>query len=469
MLGRTKFSLLFIGRETIARGDFDGRGRRRGVWTRVRPLAGELPELIDIAAHLDRAPLGKTWILADDLWTHRLSIGREQLAGLATAEITRALGFEAESLSGQSALDSDLGLRRLEGTRDAEEFWVMQAPHWVRDQAEAIVARARGRLAGMLHPGGAPGRLENRTSSPLGWGRLERWGSATIAVGAAPDGKTHFALAGADARTATAKGLLDRWRLSLGADAEVEQLSESGQALLAGDRPPLRLAQPEVLDAWLELWARTLAQPAPPVPYVAPPKRPVSAGARYAVGVALFLLVAGVGSVDYVVTAGRIRTLELQIKHRRLQEQELAAAGKQLKEWEKKAVDEGARLASLQEAVPAAEAAQETYRRRWSALLSLLHDGCPNDVVIREISRNGRAPTIKGVSLGLEPLNELVVEFGRKLTPLGWTLVPRYEIDQVSASGRPLYRFQIELTNRPLEVDARPKPPEFVSLENLLP
>jgi hypothetical protein len=448
VFGRSHITLLFIGRRQLVRADFDSGGRLRRHWDRQRPAAGELPEMIEVAARLDHSPVGRTWVLADDLWTQRLSLGRDQSQGLSPAEIERALAFEAESLSGQSAFDSDTSAFTLESTRETSEYWVLQIPHWVRDQAEATITRAGGKLAGMLHPSGLRAWLGEGSRPAAGWGRIERWGQVTLAVGQSPDGGDCRTLASGDPRSAGWRLSIERWRAQLGERAELSQLSEDAPESGGDFGPVLSLSDSSVRLAWLTAWGAEAAAKMPGLPFIAPPARPISTRTRLVLGGALLLATLTAVGVDYGFSRSAVQRLESQLEQLKRNEQELATAQKDLGAVDQQLADEARRISLLQSEVPQAEAARRVYRSRAGRLLEVLAECASEEVVIREIAQDAAGPAIRGAGLGLDSVNRFVVALGKQLAPLGWSPAPHYAAEKVASNGVALYRFEVRLVER---------------------
>lgn len=447
-----KTTLLFIGRDRLVRCDLDSRGRKLGIWVHDRALSAELPELIETTARLNRARVGRTWILAEDLWTQKLTVNHDMLAGLSAAEVARALAFEAESLSGQSAVDSDLGFVRLEGTRELQEFWVVQVPHWIRDRAETAISRAGGKLAGLLHPGGLPAYFSPRHPEPPGgWGRVESWTGVTVLVGSSSDGRLKVNIAPGDSRATAWQRTIDGWLGSLGATRALQHLSARGVPLpLSAETVDLSPNDPQMLDHWLAAWGTVLQRPQVTLPHVVPPKRPISLATRVAIAALLFGLVGAIAGADFVVSHLSILLLKDEIAKSQKIERDQTAVQKEVSDLEKRLVEEKKRVARLQGEVPLTEAAVAVYRRRWSQLLGILAESCPGEVVVSELKSSDQGLTVKGKSLGLKPLNEFTVVMGRKLAPLGWSIAPNYELSVRHLGKGELYSYSLELVEKPL-------------------
>lgn len=455
MFTSRKTTLLFIARDRLVRVDVDARGRVLGLWQRERGVTAELPELIDTAARLDRAKPGKTWVLAEDFWSQKLTVNHDALLGLSPAEAAKALGFEAESLSGQSAIDADLNYVRLEGTRERAEYWVLQVPNWVRDQAEGSIRRLGGQFAGLIHPGGLPVPIADRNAAGP-WGRIETWTGVTIAVGQASDGRMRIAIAAGDGRQAAWQRAMEAWLASLGPISRLQHLTERPQPLpLPQAAETLNLHDRHVLEAWLLQWAAALQRTEPAVPHLLPPKRPMSQGARAAISLGLLAIVGGLALADQVVVRLQMALLDAEIKAHQKADQDQTAARKEVTDLEKKIADEQKRVDRLAADVPQTEAAVGVFRRRWTELLGVLARSCPDDVVVQKIAQEGNGLKVSGKSLGQQPLSDFAVELGKQLSPLGWSVAPEYELHLEHLERGKLYSFSLQLVDR----NPLPKPP----------
>ncbi|WP_254510184.1 PilN domain-containing protein [Anatilimnocola floriformis] len=442
-----KTTLLFIARDRLVRMDIDARGQAIGLWQRERGVTAELPELIDTAARLDRTKPGKTWVLAEDFWAQKLTVNQDMLVGLSHADAAKALGFEAESLSGQSAIDADLNFVRLEGTRERSEYWVLQVPNWVRDQAENSIRRAGGQFAGLLHPGGLPTPIDRNATGT--WGRIETWSGITLAVGQASDSRMKLAIAAGDSRATAWQRAMESWLSSLGPTSRLQHLTERPQTLpLPQTAESLNLHDRHVLEAWLLQWAAFLQRSEPAVPHILPAKRPMSQGMRVAIAITLLLIVCGIAATDQILTRLQMAVLKAEIAAYQKTDQDQAAAKKQVDELEKKIKEEQKRVDRLSVAIPQTEAAVDIFRRRWTELLGILSRACPQDVVVQRIRREGNSVRIEGKSLEQPPLSDFAVELGRQLGPLGWSVAPEYEIKPEFLKHGKVYAFSLQLVDR---------------------
>lgn len=473
-------TLIFLGRERIVRCDVDPVRRTQiGCWARPRPMAAEVPALVETALRLATKRPGKVWVLAEDFWTHKLAVSPEAMIGLTPAEIGRALAFEAESLSGQQAVDSELGFTPLGVQENREEFWVVQTPSWVRDQVDECVQKAGGQLAGLIHPAGLPVPMSPPAVQFVPWQRTEYWQGLIASVGAAADGRLRQSMVSADARNAAAARALDQWRQELGHTAINEQLAinrRGAPADLAGT--VFDLSDEGTLSRWLLGWGLVLSQQATSVPTIAPMRRPMSPAARLAIALAIATVVVGIAAVDRWRLNGRLESLhadaaaigaraKLAIQASAATDASIAAKTQEIADKTKQTEDrdkevEGHRqaiaklegqveqaelgLARVAADVPHAEQSIIAYRDRWAKLLMLAAAHCPEHVVVRGMGSNNRTPAIRGVSLGVGPITAFAADLSEQLRPLGWTVHPSYSAVEHAAGTAALYEFTISLS-----------------------
>ncbi len=116
----------------------------------ARPAGTDFPGAVRLAASLG-GKVATTWVVVDDLFTQRLTLGPAQVAGLTPDQLTRALSFEAEPFSGLPVTESATGYRGEGGG----VFTVVQMRAADRAGAVQAVAAAGGGLAGIA-PAGTP-------------------------------------------------------------------------------------------------------------------------------------------------------------------------------------------------------------------------------------------------------------------------------------------------------------------------
>ncbi len=448
-------TLIYVGRERLARCDVDARrGEAVGFWSRARPMAAEVPTLVDTALRLGKSRPSRVWVLSDDFWTHKLTLNPDAVEGLSPAEVSRVLAFEAEGLSGVSAVDSEVGVTELRTTDGRRDYWLIQVPRWVRDQVDQSVRAAGGKLLGMIHPGGLPHALSD-TNEAQGWCRVETWPGIVMAVGARTGGAVERSVFNADGRNAATTRGLAEWREALG-DVSVEQLVDGKRTPLLGDEAAvLRLDDEATLTRWLVHWAATLDRRELSVPSLSAPARPVTDGHRAAMALGLAAMVAGIAVWDSSRINARIGSLDKEQK--RLKRETTAWEQSQLRitKLEKDLTGAKTALNRLTTETASTETSLRAYRQRWAELLAAIESSCPRDVLVREISHRGRIPMIQGVSLGVAPVTEFASRLAESLGNNGWNVSPSYKSVEGESGAAKLYEFSLLLNDVPVSADLR--------------
>lgn len=117
---RPSTTLIYVSRKSVARADFSG-GVQSDFWLRSRPDQPDLPSAVELGISLGPSLGRRVWVLSTDVWTQTLSMPAIKAGGLEANELRGALNFEAESLSGVSALEATLAhvtLPAIMGSRD---------------------------------------------------------------------------------------------------------------------------------------------------------------------------------------------------------------------------------------------------------------------------------------------------------------------------------------------------------------
>src|SRR5262249_13915667 len=152
-------TLLLVTHQNLVRADFSGTSKPELLdsWDTARPDLDDLPSFVEAALALGGKPGRKVWVLTTDLWTQTLSMQARATAKLTGEDLSKALSFEVETLSGINAFESIIGQTSLPARKNDElSYWVVQARTADREQIEQIVRMAGSRLAGLCHPGGLP-------------------------------------------------------------------------------------------------------------------------------------------------------------------------------------------------------------------------------------------------------------------------------------------------------------------------
>ena len=177
------FTIILLTKHRLMRADFRGRGRPRlvGLWEQPRPAADDAGTLVDAALRLHSKRARRVWVLSGELWTNVLTIPAEVLRGVVAADMEQVLGFEAETLTGVSPMETSLAHVSLVASGSDRRYWTTQVANGIRQSMEQSVRALGGKLLGMAHPGGVPWPLD--TDRPIGpWERIEFWDDVVICL-----------------------------------------------------------------------------------------------------------------------------------------------------------------------------------------------------------------------------------------------------------------------------------------------
>ena len=156
-MARAHLTLLILHPIKLIRADF-GRGSPPALlnlWQQNRPDVDDPELLVDVAAQPGGKLGRKVWLLSADLFSQTLRLDARSMQ-LAGDELSAALAFEAEPLSGISGLEAAIGYQQLHSENGEREFSVVSARRadivLLRD---AVVNRS-GRLVGVASTGIGP-------------------------------------------------------------------------------------------------------------------------------------------------------------------------------------------------------------------------------------------------------------------------------------------------------------------------
>ncbi|HEX4132439.1 MAG TPA: hypothetical protein VHZ24_20580 [Pirellulales bacterium] len=428
-------TILLLTQEQLVRADFRG-GALAGLWRSARPVGEELPSMIEAALQLTPARARRVWVLCSDVWTQMLSLAASTVQGLGDAELARALTFEAESLSGLSALDSETAFVPLGGEAGQRTFWIGQLPRWQRDQIDEIVRQAGGTLLGIAHPAAMPAAFTSATNGPGGqtgmsaprdgvWRRVELWSNMVVGIegsGAAGPARVH--VLSTNPRSGTWQGSLDRWWSAEGALVAEEFLLEDPKFTTpAGPGEVLVLDSDAALETYLVRWSQCLAGK-PAVPMLTMPRRPLSKQQRTAIAVALAAVVGAGVVIDRTTLLRKIDEANGATAAIKAKQAQLAAVKKQSDDLNKETDKKRKEVDKLRDDVKFTESTLQRYQLRHARLLALLSEYCPSDLIVESIEYDNGQMTLHGVCLGADASNRLASALGDELSEIGWQVQP---------------------------------------------
>ncbi len=448
MLRRKSSTLLLLTAERIVRADFSG-GRLTALRQQPRPDADDLAMLVDSALRLGGRCRRTVWILTTDVWVQAVPLEAGATRAASAQELSQALAFEAESLSGIGAFESVLAHRSLESDGFHRHFWVVQMPVWQLDQVGEAISEHGGRLGGIAHPAGLP-RAVGSQSPGSSWQRIELWPDCVAAVRSTAGKTPEVQLVNSSPAQEGWKTTLQMWLESNPiADQRALMISRPGDELrgMGDETEIIDLNDEASLKGWLTAWNESLGFREPAVPLLQPAAEPLSVQSRVVMAAAFAALVAaGCWAIE---TASRAKLESAGEETRQLEQraEEFAAFDGEIRSRNErltKRSDENRKLAA---ALDTYEAVAEAQKRRLAVLLAGVADLRPEHLVIRRIEQNAGTVTISGAHLDPNSVHDFAARLNRRVRPLGWTVEPTpQEASKKTTTGKP-WTFTMRLSN----------------------
>jgi cell division protein FtsB len=421
-MARNAVTIVLLTRNELVRADFrrSTRGGLSGFWRQPRPDGQDLASIVGGALGLDARFGRRVWLLCTDLWTQTLTLPAVKMAGLSAAEQASALNFEAESLSGQSAMESVVGFTRHAAAGLDAVYWLVQASSWDLALLDGAVRKAGSRLAGVAHPAGLPQPLV-ATGPDHSWQRAELWPDALVCLARGGNAPPHPEVFNFDPQSGRWQAEVDQWRAGRPPADHFELLVSADVNASTGDTPAVSLAQDASLKRWLGAWAEQLGKARPAFPRVAPAPRPMSATGRRNLGLVLTAVAAGFCAAHHFLWM-KPEVARLGDALRAAQE-----PGKRKAEQEKQIKDVEARQQALEQQVKKLERdtlALGVQRRRFARFLEVLVTEKSDDLIVRRIDNAAGEPRISGVCLKAGAADQLAGSLEQALRELHWKVLP---------------------------------------------
>lgn len=458
----SSLTLLLITPERLVRADVSGGSAAQvtGLWKQDRPPADSLATLVEMALRLGGAPARSVWVLASEVWTQTITPSSHLVAGLSDEEISRALAFESEPLSGQSAFESLLGYVPVASRGGAKEFWISQVPSWQRDAVETVVADAGSTLAGILHPGGLPRPIgSDARETSAGWQRVELWPDAVVCLCGSPAKGVRVHVINADPRHGTWATQAQEWTDLQEATGDSETLVSTGDFAKSnvGGHRFHSLDEEETLRDWFAAWGSQLAGHTAAVPHLTPPIRPIAPFWRGLASAALAILVAAGCWTLHGSMVRQREDLGKQIEQVELPGKKKTQFEAEFKTQEKKRDEVKKKTGELEKDVALCEAAFEEQRMRLPALLRSLAAHTPEEVLVQKIEPKAGDAKISGLALRPEAAMELARLLTRDLAKQGWQIGAPKATAQVQLEDGGPWQFELNLraplTGNPSKVE----------------
>jgi hypothetical protein len=150
---KTQTTILLIESARIVRADLSPPGSKDAPRVYEQPRLGGAGLLEAVSNGLALAPrCGRfVWVAADDIWMQTLTLPSGALVGLKESELSGALAFEAEPLSGIPSSGAAVGFAaaRPQRTDGLNDYATIAMDAMMRDDIQATVKKAGGKLSGI--------------------------------------------------------------------------------------------------------------------------------------------------------------------------------------------------------------------------------------------------------------------------------------------------------------------------------
>lgn len=435
-------TILLVTPHLIARGDFDARGVLRASGHAAPPAnVADVASLTLAALGLVKAKPRRVFVLTTSAVTAIVETTPGRLQGLSDAELSSALAFEAEALTGLPAMSSQTAACRATASSGAEAWWVTQISQRMRGEIEAEIVRSGARVEGIAHPGGLAPQMSSAAE------RFELWHDLLFIH------RPHaaFDILPVD-ETSSLEALLTRFPAT-GGERKVltTRLPAQRPPPLPGTTSPVHHADAQVLslhDAdtlrqWFTAWHQTLVAASIAVPVLVPPAQPMSAVNRVWLSVATAAIALALCAAHWWITERQLQRAQAEVKTLTTQAQQRA-------ELQKTSAD----LNKLRTELEASRRLQAQALRGFGALLTAVAELRPQGLLVRTLREpvstvtSTRYTGMEAMVCGLCTQQELAAEFSRalgtRLTPLGWSVRPARTTARL-AGGTPTWDFEIPL------------------------
>jgi hypothetical protein len=422
-------TILLVTPHLVARGDFDARGVLRATGHAAPPAnVADVASITLAALGLVKAKPRRVFVLTTSAVTAVVETSPGRLQGLSENELSSALAFEAEALTGLPAMSSQTAARRMAAESGTESWWVTQIGNRMRGEIEAEIVRRGARLEGIAHPGGLAPQM---SSAPE---RFELWHDLLF---------IHRPSAAFDIlpvdETAPLTSVLARFP----ATGSARMVLTTKPPSHVTDLEVLSLHEEKTLHPWFTAWHQALSAATPALPVLLPPAQPMSAVSRVWLSVAT-------AAIALTLCAGHWWMTDRQLQHAQEEVKTLTILSKQREELMKTSAE----VSKLRTELESSRRLQAQALRGFGALLSAVAGLRPEGLLVRSLkepsgsSAGARYTGMEAMVSGICTQQELAAEFSRslgtRLTPLGWSVRPARTIARL-AGDTPTWDFEIPL------------------------
>lgn len=412
-------TILLITSEVLIRADFKGRGTTpTKVWRQPAPATDSLVALTEAAWVLGPRRRTKIWVMSSTLWTDAVTLPDGAGAGLSDTELTQALRFEAESLSGIPGAASQVAYRRLNGG----QCLVSQVS---RQQLLELSDLLGKHFAGLLNPAALPTAWPSESGGA--WARQEHW----------PE--LHLDISGQGRKLERVEILVGKTNMTGNLEHPIVDFRESAAPEGAVDG-----IHGDGVETFLGHWAECLRQGLPGHAIIKPPPRPVSSHRKTGISLALAALV-GLGCYGHWTS---VKAAEQRFR------QSITAEQQPREDYEdaKRAVDKARRELAELESTRQGLRDERAWRlqalghqhERTLDLLTSLAAISPDSVLLTEIRVYGEHATLSGLSSQADAPNNLSLALSDESKGTTWHVSPPRKSLHSDLPNGQCWRFTLE-------------------------
>lgn len=450
-MARPSHTLIVLLPDRLIRADFD-RSLEATLWHKQRPPIEDIGLLVDTALRLGPKAAKQVHILHSEAFNQLLPLPLSAVRKSDLDELTQALKFEAESLSGLSAFEAELGVLPAQVSVTDQLFWVCSLPQTQLQDARQAVEDFGSQLAAVLPCSGVPLALDAQRPPELSWLRVEFWPDSVVALRHAPGQPTQRQVIGSAPELGLWQSEYESWLAEVGQAEHKEALFHAEEYSLDEAYRKTLLNQDEALSLWLKAWARAISAKLP-LPAITPKKEPLST--QFLVGLSIVLAVlTAIGCLSH----HRLRRIQADALSKAVEQEELPvknlkALETQVKKLEKEEKTLTGQVKDMSLRVRLAHSIEEIQRQRLARLLRSLGMRLKTGMEISELRALDKGLVILGRAESSELPNQLASALAKDLDGLAWRIQSartQFVRDEYYARGG-YWSFEIPMTEKKLE------------------
>ncbi|MSU36073.1 MAG: hypothetical protein EXS36_13415 [Pedosphaera sp.] len=419
-------TLLFLTSNRIIRADFPSKGSSdlQQVWKAAAAPGATVSALAEAAYALGPANRARVWVLNSLSWTQIVTVPATKVGGLEGQELSSALSFEAEAMSGISPFDSMLGAVPAPAAAGDNSFWVTQLSAGELVLIEESLGAKGAKLLGIVHPGGLVRPWSSTGSAPAPQ-RVELWQDVVLTIDMPPGSAPQVNALSASPAREDWRLEAEQWFTSRGSHGSRSILSlEAVQP--GGDESHEEICSLDddaTLRAWLTAWAIELSTRTPRAPLVKPLPKPMADSTRFAIGVGLTLIALAFCAGHSFWLQGRQKTLQIELVKAEQPAQQLQTKKAEADSLQLQVAQLKQQAASLRQLRNDWKESIKVERRRHAGLLQILVSSVPTELTLSSVDEQAGVLNISGLSV-VPHLESFATNLAAGAEPLRWRYEP---------------------------------------------